>query len=150
MSDSLRILTITDERGAIVDSSALSRAEAVHRQLRAELEPDYRAHMQRIFHDGGRMCVAERDGITVGAAVYRVYHNTVDGLHMYVDDLVTDEKARSSGVGKALLEHLQALARSLGCHTFILDSGMQRQRAHAFYLREGLFIRGYHFARKLD
>jgi GNAT superfamily N-acetyltransferase len=122
----------------------------VHRQLRAQLEADYISHMQRIFDDGGRMCVAERGGVTVGVAVYRMYRNTVDGLHLYVDDLVTDEKARSSGVGKALLDHLIALARTAGCKTFTLDSGLQRQRAHAFYLREGLYIRGYHFAKKLD
>lgn len=150
MPDRLCIVAVTDDRGVIVDPGALARAEGVHRQLRTQLEPDYGAHMQRVFHEGARMCVAERRGVAVGVAVYRVYENTNDGRHLYVDDLVTSENARSTGVGKALLEHLQQIARAQGCGVLTLDSGTQRQRAHGFYLREGLFIRGFHFGKRVE
>ena len=93
--------------------------------------------MQRVFAGGGRMCVAaDGDGV-VGVAVYRIYENTVSGVQMYVDDLVTDDTQRSSGIGAALLDHLQKLARRAGCRAFTLDSGTQRQQAHKFYFREG-------------
>ncbi len=150
MSDAIHIVAITDETGCVLDPDTLARCEGVHRQLRAQLEPDYLAHMARVFRDGARMCVGERAGAIVGVAVYRVYENTCDGLHLYVDDLVTDEQARSGGVGKALIGHLIRLARARGCRQFTLDSGTQRQRSHRFYFREGLIIRGFHFARVLD
>ncbi len=149
VTDALRIVAITDTHGRILEASTLLGAERVHRQLRPRLEVDYVRHMERVFRDGARMCVAVRDGTVVGVAVYRIYENTCDGVHMYVDDLVTDETARSSGVGRALLTHLQDVARANLAQLFTLDSGTQRTRAHGFYLREGLFIRGFHFAKSL-
>jgi GNAT superfamily N-acetyltransferase len=105
--------------------------------------------MKRVFADGARMCVATRGDRVVGVAVHRTYVNTFSGLHMYVDDLVTDEHERSSGVGRELLEHLQRLAKQSGCAWFTLDSGTQRHQAHKFYFREGLSIAAYHFRKPL-
>ena len=68
------------------------------------------------------------------------------GRRFYVDDLVTDAAARSQGHGEAMLQWLIALAREAGCDTFSLDSGTQRQDAHAFYLRQRLRITSFHFA----
>ena len=56
---------------------------------------------------------------------------------------------RSRGYGKAMLDWLKAQARQLGCERLQLDSGTQRQDAHAFYLREGLRIECFHFGIKL-
>ena len=99
--------------------------------------------------DGGRMCVAASGDAVVGVAVYRVYENTSDGLHLYVDDLVTDESRRSNGVGQALMNHLQQVARDAGCENYKLDSGVQRQRAHKFYFREGMVVTAFHFGKRL-
>jgi GNAT superfamily N-acetyltransferase len=63
-----------------------------------------------------------------------------------VDDLVTAESERSKGHGKALLEWLKRLAIEDGCDAFHLDSGVQRKRAHQFYLREGMELSSYHFS----
>jgi GNAT superfamily N-acetyltransferase len=68
---------------------------------------------------------------------------------MYVDDLVTDETKRSTGVGHALMEHLQAIARERGCTTYTLDSGTQRQQAHKFYFREGMVVQAFHFTKPM-
>ena len=84
-----------------------------------------------------------------GVAVYRVGENTFEGLHLYVDDLVTDENLRSRGVGRALMEHLQGLARAADCEAFTLDSGTQRQQAHNFYFREGMVVSSFHFRKPL-
>jgi GNAT superfamily N-acetyltransferase len=67
------------------------------------------------------------------------------GKTLYVDDLVTDEANRSRGFGEAMIAWLVAQARSEGCKTFSLDSGTQRQAAHAFYFRVGLRISDFHF-----
>ena len=128
----------------------LAKAETVHRQLRPHLPHDYAGKMRRVFADGARMCVAIRDGDVVGVAVHRIHENTFDGVQMYVDDLVTDEKKRSQGVGKALLDHLQQLARDAGCEKFNLDSGTQRQQAHKFYFREGMVVTSFHFRKSLQ
>ena len=147
MSKAIRIVDINDANGNVVEARWLAAAEAVHRQLRPQLPKAYAEKMRRVFADGARMSVAVRGEEVVGVAVHRVHENTFDGLQMYVDDLVSDEAQRSSGIGRALLDHLQRLAREAGCAKFNLDSGTQRQQAHKFYFREGMVVTSFHFAK---
>ena len=144
------IIDVNDAAGNIAHPDWLARAETVHRQLRPQLPESYAAKMASVFAGGGRMCVATRGRDVTGVAVYRVYDNTFCGLHMYVDDLVTAEDQRSTGVGRALLTHLEALARRAGCAVLALDSGTQRQQAHKFYFREGLVVTSFHFSKALS
>lgn len=93
------IVDVTDAAGRVVEPGVLVRAERVLRQLRPALSADYAGKMARVFAGGGRMCVALVGDAVLGVAVHRIGENTADGVHMYVDDLVTDESKRSSGVG---------------------------------------------------
>jgi GNAT superfamily N-acetyltransferase len=144
-----RVIDVNDAGGNVVEPTWLAKAERVHRQLRPQLPADYAGAMQRVFAGGGRLCVAVRGDDVAGVAVWRIHVNTVDGPNMYVDDLVTDEKLRSSGVGKLLMDHMQAIALEAGCTTYTLDSGTHRQQAHKFYFREGLVVTAFHFSKPL-
>jgi GNAT superfamily N-acetyltransferase len=145
----VNIVAITDASGRIVEPGWLKRAEAVHRQLRNALPADYEGKMKRVFSGGARMCVATEGDSVRGLAVYRISENTFEGLHLYVDDIVTDERERSKGVGRALMEHMQGLALAAGCEATTLDSGTQRQQAHKFYFREGMVVSSFHFRKPL-
>lgn len=145
----MEIHSVTDGNGALAAPEWLMRAEGVHRQLRERLPPDYAATMRRVFAGGGRMCVAARGERVLGVAVYRIHENTVHGPHLYMDDLVTDADARSTGVGAALLRHCERVARAAGCAVVTLDSGTPRHRAHRFYLREGFDIVSFSFRKTL-
>jgi GNAT superfamily N-acetyltransferase len=68
------------------------------------------------------------------------------GKHMYVDDLVTAERHRSTGAGATMIAWLKEYARRSGCSQLHLDSGVQRFAAHKFYLREGFNIGSHHFS----
>jgi GNAT superfamily N-acetyltransferase len=107
--------------------------------------PTVRAMQQ----DGLQLACIREDGRVVAVAGYRISTNLFCGRHLYVDDLVTAEDARSKGHGKALLAWLRARAVAEDCDVFHLDSGVQRKRAHQFYLREGLDLVGYHFSERL-
>ncbi len=146
----MNIVHITDDAGRVVEHGWLKRAEGVHRQLRTALPADYEGKMRRVFAGGARMCVATEGEAVRGVAVYRINENTFEGLHLYVDDLVTDEKLRSEGVGHALMEHLQDLARAADCEACTLDSGTQRTQAHKFYFREGMVVSSFHFRKPLE
>jgi GNAT superfamily N-acetyltransferase len=120
----------------------------------AELRPhlvrdEFVATVRAMQKDGLRLACIREDGRVVAVAGYRVSTNLFCGRHLYVDDLVTADSARSKGHGKALLAWLRAQAVAEDCDVFHLDSGMQRKRAHQFYLREGLEIAGYHFSERL-
>ncbi len=122
------------------------RAYPVMRQLRPHLSPEqYAAAMRRMMAAGYRLAVVEAGGEVRAAAGYRIDEMLHRGLAMYVDDLVTDERRRSEGYGKLLLDWLKQTARAAGCRELHLDSGVQREGAHRFYFREGLGISAYHF-----
>ena len=145
MTPSPQIVQITDARHEVVEPAWLARAETVHRQLRPQLPSDYAAKMKKVFSQGGEMCVAIDGQAVTGVAVFRLFENTHVGGRFYVDDLVTDEARRSSGVGKALLAWLEVEARGRNCPGLELESGTQRSDAHRFYFREGFVIPSFSF-----
>ncbi len=147
----IRVFEITEEAGSLLASKWLARALPVHRQLR-ELPKDlagYEQRLKRIFANGGRLSLAVSGPDVLGLTLWRLIENTHDGLKLYVEDLVTDQARRSTGVGRALIAHLETLAREHGCDVYALDSGTQRHRAHHFYFREGFAITSYSFRKVL-
>ncbi len=145
----MKIVEVFAQDGQVVGAEWLPRAEPVHRQLRTHLPVDYAAKMTRVL-DGARMALATDDEAVLGLAVYRWHENTFDGVKFYIDDLVTDETYRSSGVGHALIAHLGTVARGLGASGLVLDSGTQRTRAHKFYFREGFVIPSFNFKKSFS
>ncbi|MFN2609499.1 MAG: GNAT family N-acetyltransferase [Actinomycetota bacterium] len=58
-------------------------------------------------------------------------------MQAWVPDLIVSEDARSKGAGRLLLEEAVAAAKERGCFGITLESAVWRERAHAFYEREG-------------
>lgn len=121
-------------------------------QLRPEFDQArFLAQMHRQIAQGCRATVLyDAEGTPRAFACWRVMEMLAVGLHVYVDDLIVDQNVRSQGYGKTMLDWLKAEARRLGCARLQLDSGTQRQDAHAFYLRERLRIEAFHFGVALD
>ncbi len=90
--------------------------------------------------------LAERDGVPIGVLSLhfrpRLNEPTLEG---YVPDLIVTEGEHGSGAATALFRRAVELARERGCHRLTLESGYQRQRAHRFYIREGMTDAGKYF-----
>ncbi|MGH8142281.1 MAG: GNAT family N-acetyltransferase [Steroidobacteraceae bacterium] len=95
---------------------------------------------------GYQIAYVEAAGEVLCVAGFVVGIKLAWGKHLYVDDLVTAERHRSTGAGTQMMAWLKAYARQLGCRQLQLDSGVQRFAAHRFYLREGFHISSHHFA----
>jgi GNAT superfamily N-acetyltransferase len=67
----------------------------------------------------------------------------------WVPDLVVAESSRSRGAGRALLAAALDRATERGCWSLELESAVWRERAHAFYLREGMKLSGNSFVKVL-
>lgn len=67
----------------------------------------------------------------------------------WIPDLVVAERARSRGAGTALLAAAEERAGARGCFALELEPAVWRERAHAFYLREGMTHSGAAFTRVL-
>jgi GNAT superfamily N-acetyltransferase len=131
----------------LTDEAGLRAAWPVAAQLRPQYDEDaFVAQVLRQFGEGYHAtALDDAAGVPRAFAGWRVHEFLANGRHVYVDDLVTDEAARSQGHGKAMLDWLKAEARRRGCARLQLDSGTFRKDAHAFYLREGLRIEAFHF-----
>ncbi len=145
----MKVIELHQEGGRIIGVEWLSRAEAIHRQLRPHLPQNYQEKMTRVLENAYMALMVDNDTV-LGLAVYRWHENTFDGLKFYVDDLVTDESHRSEGVGHALIDHLEGVARKLGANGIVLDSGTQRAQAHKFYFREGFVIPAFNFKKSFS
>ena len=138
----------------MVEHASTDREIADCYDVMAELRPhvtreQFLPLVRSMQADGYRLaCIRDR-GRVVAVAGYRFGTNLFCGRHLYVDDLVTADSARSKGHGGELLAWLRALATESGCDVFHLDSGVQRKRAHAFYLREGMELSSHHFSVRL-
>ena len=145
----MRVVAVTDNSGVVSEPSWLAQAESVHRQLRPQLPADYVGRLSEVFANGARIALVVDGDAVRCVALWRVIENTSEGRRLYVDDLVSDEACRSQGAGKMMLDWLEAKAVSLGCDVLTLDSGVQRQRAHRFYFREGMHIPSFCFRKVL-
>lgn len=88
------------------------------------------------------------DGRCVGVATHRTLA-TSRGRLLFVDDLVTDARMRSGGIGSLLMEELETRARRAGCTRIELDSGVTNHGAHRFYHARRMVISAHHFAREI-
>lgn len=123
----------------------------VLRDLRPDLTPaSFASVYEEGYPQGLRFTAAYVDDRCVGVAGWRIVATTFAFKKLYIDDLVTAVGHRSRGVGHALLAELTARARAAGCRVVDLDSGVQRADAHRFYMREGLAITSFHFARAVE
>jgi GNAT superfamily N-acetyltransferase len=127
----------------------LAEGEALHRDFRPNLGPDYAAYMDSMAAEGAEILQLADEGEVRAIAVWRTFLTTYCGRRFEVDDLVTSATQRSKGYGETMLRHLEAKARALECDALMLSSGTQRVDAHRFYFRNRLGIVAFHFAKQL-
>ena len=120
-------------------------------ELRTHLSKDeFLSTVRHMETEGYKLAFIQENGEVVAAAGYRMYTNLFMGKHLYVDDLVTKENARSQGYGEQMVRWLRNEAKNEGCNFYHLDSGTHRGKAHKFYFRQGFTIASYHFSEKIN
>lgn len=116
-------------------------------QLRPHIPADaFVPQVRRQMAQGYQLAAIKANGRPVGVVGFRVLEYLFSGVTLYVDDLVTDSDERSKGYGDKLIQWLMEHARSRGCVSLQLDSGVQRFDAHRFYLAQRMRISSHHFA----
>lgn len=99
---------------------------------------------QEIAESRGRILVAEGPDGIVGYASLLTFMSSenekdeINYSYSYVDDLAVLAQCRNQGIGSALLDACEALARAAGQQWLRLSVLAGNARARAFYRRHGL------------
>lgn len=121
---------------------------AIMRQLRPHVTSQ--EYFQRVFtlmkEERFRLLGAYTEtNQCVGIVGFQELNRLSLGKIIYVADLVTDEPYRSRGVGSQLLFRVKEEATKQNIDAIVLDSAIQRKRAHEFYHRHGYKAESYSF-----
>jgi ribosomal protein S18 acetylase RimI-like enzyme len=94
----------------------------------------------KVFQDmakipGYSLLVAEENEEIIGTTVLVILPGMAHGTSplAVIEYVVVDEKRRSQGIGKQLMEYCMAKAKEAGCYKIMLTSDNRRKRAHNFY-----------------
>ncbi len=81
------------------------------------------------------LMVAEAEGVVVATCYLNVIPNLSRGLAPYavLENVVTEQRLRGQGIGKAMVAHALARAWQRGCYKVMLQTGSQRESTHQFY-----------------
>ena len=126
---------MTLEVRELTTDAEIGSAYSLARQLRDRVrEETFLSEVRRQATDGYRLYGGYEEGRLVALAGVRRSHTLSRGEHLFVDDLVTDERARGRGHGRTMLEWLGFQAAGQGIPRIYLDS---RAAAKGFYERIG-------------
>ena len=130
----------------------LSRAFPVIQELRPSFtETQYLSLINTMQNEGYRVFIGLLNDKPVSYAGILIRTNLYDLKHIWVDDLVTIDSARSKGCGLKMIQFLEELAQQENCQHISLSSGFQRIDAHRFYLEKGGFEKcSYQFRKKIS
>jgi GNAT superfamily N-acetyltransferase len=107
--------------------------------------------LERLVIVGDRVVVAVLEDEVVGLAHLHA-SPTIEHERpaAKIGALVVDESRRGEGIGRALVEAMEAEARARRCGLLFLTTAGRREDAHAFYRRVGLEETGTRFTKTLD
>ena len=130
----------------------LERCFSVMKELRPHLNlEDYLSiYEQSHAADGYEIVAIENKGQILAVLGYRFLSDFIRGKHVYVDDLVSTEKARSQGLGAELLKFAEEIAKKAGCNSLRLCTGIENERGVKFYDRNGWKKRAFAYTKKLE
>jgi len=131
-----------------LDLKELESAWPVVSQLRTEI--DYSEFEDLVYDmrdiNYTMLGIFERSELVTYAGV-AISTNLYHKRHLFVYELVTDEKYRSQGYGKMMLEYLSDYAKVGACENLVLTSGALRVDAHRFYESNDFTNKGFVFLR---
>ncbi|WP_221899356.1 GNAT family N-acetyltransferase [Xanthomonas sp. GW] len=105
---------------------------------------------QLLAHPDEALLVAAAEGDVVGVlSLHFLPQLALAGDICRISYFCVDDRARGAGVGQRLLAQGEALARQRGCDRLEVHCHRRRERAHAFYRREGFVEAPKYFAKSL-
>ncbi len=133
-----------------LDLKELLTAYEVVYQLRTELSYDEFEDLIYDMRDIEYKMIGIMDGEKlITYAGVNVQTNLYHKRHLYVFDLVTDEKYRGQKYGEMMLDYLLDYAKMGMCENIVLSSGFEKEKSHKFYENNGFEKKSFVFLKKV-
>lgn len=95
--------------------------------------------------------IAEDNGSVIGfVGIMRGLAFELDGEYVRVIALAVSRAYQSQGVGSKLEARVEQYAAETGANSIVISSGLNRNRAHVFYMNKGYQKKGYSFIKLLQ
>ena len=133
-----------------LDLKELYTVHDVLKQLRTELT--YKEFEDLIYdmrHMDYKMLGIMDGEVLITYAGVAVQTNLYHKRHLFVFDLVTDERYRSKKYGKMMLDYLVDYAKVGMCENIVLSSGFEKENAHRFYEVNGFDKKSFIFKKSV-
>jgi putative acetyltransferase len=129
--------TITIARAALTDDASRALIQALNAEL-SELYPEpganhFELDPEEVTGGRGAFLVVHRDGVPVGCGALRV----LDAERAELKRMYVAPAARGTGLGRRLVDALEAEARALGVRRLVLETGIRQTAAIALYEATG-------------
>jgi GNAT superfamily N-acetyltransferase len=140
-------LTIRDARAEDAAAIASLLGQLGYETEAAAVPP----RLERLVIVGDRVVVAVLEDEVVGLAHLHA-SPTIERERpaARISALVVDESHRGEGIGRALVDAMEAEARARRCVLLFLTTATRREDAHAFYRTVGLEETGTRFTKTLE
>ena len=112
-------------------------------------QKDYERMLEEMLKHGYRMIGVFDGKKSIGVSGFWLGTKLYSDKYLEADNVVIDKAYRSKGIGKLLMDWLEAEAKRKGCKILMLDAYVENFSGHKFYYREGFIARGFHFLKKL-
>jgi len=112
-------------------------------------QKQFNARLKKMLPQGYRCIAYVEKGKMLGLCGFWYGTRFWCGDFIDLDNVVVDEKLRSKGIGKKMVEWVEKEAKRLGADQMGLDCYTTAHAAHRFYLRENYIIKGYHMIKPL-
>ena len=110
----------------------MERGEAAPEQVKRELVPGLRAH------PACYVFLAWRDGLPVGFSICFLGFSTFNARPLInIHDIFVDSAVRGIGIGRMLLERIEARAREMNCCRITLEVREDNRVARGLYRKAG-------------
>lgn len=133
-----------------LDLKELDTVYDVVSQLRTELSyKDFEDLIYDMRHMDYKMIGIMQDNELITYAGVAIQTNLYHKRHLYVYDLVTDEKHRSIGYGEMMLDYLKDYAKMGMCENIVLSSSFEKELTHRFYVKHGFKKKSFLFIKNI-
>ncbi len=111
---------------------------------------EYRKAIEEMTQNNGyKMLAVYSEGELVAICGFWILRMFYCGKYLQISNLVVDENCRSQNIGAKILEYFENYAKDQGCDHITLDSYIDNTRSHEFFKKQGFYVRGLHFMKKI-